>query len=113
MSDKRNPEKLTGAEDNVFQSMLNQVTDFAMNLLGMNKPKEGEEKKSQPTDQALEKAKELASNAVKGVVDAGDSLIKSLKLDENKMVSDLQKQAKDFLKQMGLLTEEFENEDYY
>ena len=110
MSDKER----IGEEKNVFQAMLNQVTDFALNLLGMNKPKEGEEKKAaQPTDQLLDKAKELAGNAVKGVVDAGDSLLKSLKLDENKMVTDLQKQAKDFLKQMGLLQEEFENEDYY
>lgn len=112
--DDRKKDELIGAEENVFQKMLDQVTDFAMNLLNM-KPKAGEaggEAKTQ-ANPTLDKAKEFASGAVKGMVDAGDNVIKSLKLDQNEMVTQLQKQAKDFLKQMGLLQEEFENEDYY
>ena len=109
--DDRKREQLAGSEDNVFQQMLNDVTDFAMNMLGLNKPKDVDAPAQE--NQLLEKAKELASNSIKGVVDTGDQVLKSLKLDENEMVASMQKQAKDFLKQMGLLEEEFENEDYY
>ena len=112
--DERKKDELVGAEENVFQKMLDQVTDFAMNLLSMNKPKGERAGEAKPqSNQTLDKAKDFASGAVKGMVDASDNMIKSLKLDQNEMIGQLQKQAKDFLKQMGLLKEEFENEEYY
>jgi hypothetical protein len=114
-------ENLAGSESNIFQKMLDQITDFATNLLNL-KPKEagsedaGEGAASKagaiPND-ILAKAKDLSKNAVKSIVSTGDSVLKSIKLDENETVKKMQQQAKDFLKQMGLLEEEFENEDYY
>ena len=61
----------------------------------------------------MDKVKELSGNVVKNLVDFNDNILKQLKLDENDMVQKVQKQAKDFLKQAGLLEEEFEDEDYY
>ena len=61
----------------------------------------------------LAKAKELSKNAVKGMVNTGDSILKSLKLDENEQVKKMAEDAKKFLKQTALLDEEFENEEYY
>ena len=117
----RNRENLAGSESNIFQKMLDQVTDFATNLLNL-KPKEAAKEEggeaasgesAAASNDILAKAKDLSKNAVKSMVSTGDSVLKSLKLDENDMVKKMQQQAKDFLKQMGLLEEEFENEDYY
>nr|MDO8087265.1 hypothetical protein [Candidatus Sigynarchaeum springense] len=124
--DERKREDLAGAEENIFQKMLDQVTDYAMKILNL-KPKEspdaaktGDAKAadSKAPDAALggdilAKAKELSKNAVKGMVNTGDSILKSLKLDENEQVKKMAEDAKKFLKQMGLLDEEFENEEYY
>lgn len=121
VSQERKREDLAGAEDNIFQKYLDQVTDFAMKLLNL-KPKDtpqsakaGETKApaGAPTDDIMAKAKELSKNAVKGIVNTGDSLLKSLKLDENEQVKKMTEDAKKFLKQMGLLEDEFQNEEYY
>lgn len=103
----RKPDELTGAEKNVFQNMLNQVNDFVMQLFG------GQAKEEGKSNELMDKVKELSGNVVKNIVDFNDNVLKQLKLDENEMVQNVQKQAKDFLKQMGLLEEEFEDEDYY
>jgi hypothetical protein len=122
----RKREDLAGSEENVFQKMLDQVTDFAMKILNL-KPKEtpaaektddskaGASKApaAAPGGDIMAKAKELSKNAVKGIVNTGDSILKSLKLDENEQVKKMAEDAKKFLKQMGLLEEEFENEEYY
>ncbi len=124
VSQDRKREDLAGAESNIFQKYLDQVTDFAMKILNL-KPKEsttaatgatGDSQKAPaaaPGGDIMEKAKELSKNAVKGIVNTGDSLLKSLKLDENEQVKKMADDAKKFLKQMGLLEEEFENEEYY
>ena len=121
VSQDRKREDLAGAESNIFQKYLDQVTDFAMKILNL-KPKEdttgatGDSQKAHaaaPGGDIMEKAKELSKNAVKGIVNTGDSLLKSLKLDENEQVKKMADDAKKFLKQMGLLEEEFENEEYY
>nr|MDO8111379.1 hypothetical protein [Candidatus Sigynarchaeota archaeon] len=121
----RKREQLAGAEDNIFQKYLDQITDFALNLLNLNKPKDSKDasapakdantpaKEAPKADDLLGKAKELSKNAVKGIINTGDSVLKSLKLDENDQVKKMQEDAKKFLKQMGLLDEEFENEEYY
>ena len=103
----RKPDELTGAGKNVFQNMLNQVNDFVMKLFG------GQAKEEGKSNELMDKMKELSGNVVKNIVDFNDNVLKQLKLDENEMVQNVQKQAKDFLKQMGLLEEEFEDEDYY
>ncbi len=122
----RKREDLAGAEENIFQKYLDQVTDFAMKILNL-KPKEsgdaakaGDSKASDskapaaaPGGDIMAKAKELSKNAVKGIVSTSDSLLKSLKLDENEQVKKLAEDAKKFLKQMGLLEDEFQNEEYY
>jgi len=117
----RKRDELAGSESNIFQKMLDQVTDFATSLLNL-KPKEAPKEEGSEaasgeatpaSNDILAKAKDLSKNAVKSIVSTGDSVLKSLKLDENDMVKKMQQQAKDFLKQMGLLEEEFENEDYY
>jgi hypothetical protein len=123
---ERKREDLAGSEDNIFQKYLDQVTDFAMKLLNL-KPKEttdaakaGDSKApdskapaAAPGGDIMAKAKELSKNAVKGIVNTGDSLLKSLKLDENEQVKKMAEDAKKFLKQMGLLEDEFQNEEYY
>ncbi|MFX0099009.1 MAG: hypothetical protein ACFFCS_05465 [Candidatus Hodarchaeota archaeon] len=106
-TDDRKPEELTGAEANVFQNMLNQVQDFVMKLFG------GQAKEEGKSNELMDKVKELSGNVVKNIVDFNDNILKQLKLDENEMIQNVQKQAKDFLKQAGLLEEEFEDEDYY
>ncbi|MHA1682318.1 MAG: hypothetical protein ACTSUE_15380 [Promethearchaeota archaeon] len=118
--DDRDREELLGAEKNVFQDMLEKVTDFTMNLLGMGSSKGGESTGpsipdlSGGSNQLLDKAKELSAKAVKTLVDGADSLLKSLKLDENEMIGKAQEQMKDYLRQAGLLEDDsFENEDYY
>src|SRR5271157_5682037 len=105
-AEDRKREDLAGSESNIFQKMLDQVTDFAKNLLNLNpkaasKDEAGEETSSEstkPTNDILAKAKDLSKNAVKSIVNTGDSMLKSLKLDENEMVKKMQQQAKDFLK---------------
>ncbi|MHA1890953.1 MAG: hypothetical protein ACTSYS_08190 [Promethearchaeota archaeon] len=110
VKDERPREKLAGAEKNMFQSMLDQATDFIMNLLGMGNEKEANGGQTQ----ILDKAKELAAGAIKGIVEGTDNLIKTFKLDDNDMVKKMQEQAKDYLKQLGLLEDNsFENEEYY
>ncbi|MEX2681403.1 MAG: hypothetical protein Q6373_007370 [Candidatus Sigynarchaeota archaeon] len=124
--DERKREQLAGAEENIFQKMLDQVTDYAMKILNLKpkdspaaaKPGDSATADSKSTETAssgdiLAKAKELSKNAVKGIVNTGDSILKSLKLDENEQVKKMTEDAKKFLKQMGLLDEEFENEEYY
>ncbi|MBD3187007.1 hypothetical protein GF325_09285 [Candidatus Bathyarchaeota archaeon] len=106
----RSRENLAGAEKNVFQSMLDKVTDFTLNLLGMS----NENENAGGQTQVMEKVKELSAKAVKTLVDGADKLIETLKLNENEMIVKAQEQMKDYLKQMGLLEDEtFMNEDYY
>ena len=123
VSTERKREDLAGSETNIFQKYLDQVTDFAMKILNL-KPKEKTDAAkpadgSKPADAAapggdiMAKAKELSKNAVKGIISTGESVLKSLKLDENEQVKKMTDDAKKFLKQMGLLEEEFENEEYY
>jgi hypothetical protein len=121
-------EQLAGSEENIFQKYLDQVTEFAMKILNLTpkktggvdaKPKEGASDGKKPADAVapggdmMAKAKELSKNAVKGIINTGDSLLKSLKLDENEQVKKMADDAKKFLKQMGLLEDEFQNEEYY
>ncbi|MBN2151465.1 MAG: hypothetical protein JW839_08470 [Candidatus Lokiarchaeota archaeon] len=119
--DDRKRDQLAGSEENIFQKYLDQLTDFATKILNL-KPKEGADAskgsepkaaEAAPGGDIMAKAKELSKNAVKGLVNTGDSILKSLKLDENEQVKKMADDAKKFLKQMGLLEEEFENEEYY
>jgi hypothetical protein len=123
VSQDRKREDLAGSEENIFQKYLDQVTEFAMKILNL-KPKESADASkpadgSKPAETAapggdiMAKAKELSKNAVKGIVNTGDSLLKSLKLDENEQVKKMAEDAKKFLKQMGLLEDEFQSEEYY
>lgn len=105
--ENRSREQLSGAEDNVFQKMLDQISDFGVSLFGQQAKATGQ------TGDLMEKVKELSGNVVQQIVDFNDSVLKTLKLDENESVSKVQVQAKDMLRQAGLLEEEFDSEDYY
>jgi hypothetical protein len=120
-----NASDLAGAEKNIFQEALNTITDFAYKLLDSTKPKPSAPAEEGSSDNApatggipgandiIKKIQELTKGAVKNLSSMSDQVVKQLKLDENEMVKSVQDQAKAFLKQMGLLDEEFENEDFY
>lgn len=123
VSTERKREDLAGSETNIFQQYLDQLSSFAMKLLNLTpkgktdavKPADGSKpaEAAAPGGDIMAKAKELSKNAVKGIISTGESVLKSLKLDENEQVKKMTDDAKKFLKQMGLLEDEFENEEYY
>ncbi|MHA1699759.1 MAG: hypothetical protein ACTSWN_13020 [Promethearchaeota archaeon] len=109
--DDRPRDRLAGAEENIFQKMVDQIGEFIRPMVEQLFGKQAEEKGKK--NDLLEKAKELSGNVVKSIVDFNDNILKTLKLDENELIANFQDQAKQFLKQAGLLEEEFESEDYY
>jgi len=86
----------------VLKKLNDAFLDFVKNVFGENGKKFIEDTNKQ--------VKEFSAKAIKGFVDFGDQVIKSMKLDENELVKKSSTQVKDLLKQIGLLKEETEEE---
>ncbi len=62
------------------------------------------------SEETVEKISEFTSDGVKNIVEFGDQLIETLKLQDNELVKKSSDGIKDLLKQAGLLKDEEEDD---
>jgi len=98
MSDERE-------EKESFIDKLNKsLTDFFGNVFG--------ESGKEFIEETAEKVKDFSSEAIKKIMELGDDAIERLNLNENEQVIKARDSIEDALKQVGILKEDEEEEEF-
>lgn len=88
----------------ISEKLEEAVGDFVQKVFG--------EKGKEVFDDAKAKAEELASSAAKSVLKLWDSVAESLKLKDNETVQKAREAVEDGLKNLGILKEEPDEEEF-
>ena len=82
----------------LLDKINNSILDFVGNLLG--------DSAKESVQEAQEKMKEISSEAITKTMEFADSVIETLKLEDNEQIQEAKGKLKDLLKEQGLLKEE-------
>ncbi|MFX1311877.1 MAG: hypothetical protein ACFFHD_04570 [Promethearchaeota archaeon] len=94
-----------GEEKENFIDKLNKsLTDFFGNVFG--------ESGKEFIEETAEKVKNFSSEAIKKIMELGDNAIERLNLNENEQVIKARDSIEDALKQVGILKEDEEEEEF-
>jgi len=89
---------MTDEKEPILDKISNAVLDFVGNLLG--------EKAKESVKEAQSKIKDMSADVLSKAMEMADSVIETLKLQENEQVQEAKNKIKDFLNEQGLLKEE-------
>jgi hypothetical protein len=90
------------------KNILDQLNDAVVNLAESIFGEQGKEF----IEDTQEKVKDFSSQSIKKFLEFSDSVLESLKLDENEQVIKARDSVEDLLKQAGLLKDEYEEEEF-
>ena len=90
------------SSDNILEKLNTSISDFAGQVFG--------ESGKEFIEETSKKIKEFSSSSIKKFVEFSDSVLESLKLNENEQVIKARDSIEDMLKQAGLLKEDEEEE---
>ncbi len=89
---------------NILDQLNNAVVNLAENIFG--------EQGKEFIEDTQEKVKDFSSQSIKKFLEFSDSVLESLKLNENEQVIKARDSVEDLLKQAGLLKDELEEEEF-